>query len=353
MKAVILAGGQGTRFWPVSRERRPKQFLQIAGSRTMLQETAARVQPFLSPQDIYVVCSDPYVEEVCSQLPELGPEQIIVEPLARSTAPCVGLAATYLKRHYPDEVMAVLPSDHVIGQVDEFNQVLEAAQELAGQDWLVTFGIQPSFPATGYGYLLQGEKIGEFGSRSAYRVARFTEKPDPKLAGRFLSEGNYCWNSGMFVWSIESILREIGTCMPELGQALKEIDKSWEDGERMLELFTGLESVSIDFGVMEKAEKVAVLPCDLGWSDVGSWKALEEIRSRDSQGLSSNTSYVNIDGRDCLLYAAQEKIIALVGVKNLLIIDTPDALLVCDRERAEDVKKVVDHLREKNLKEYL
>ena len=348
-----MAGGQGTRFWPVSRQKRPKQFLQIAGSRTMLQETAARLQPFLSPQDIYVVCSDQYVEVVCSQLPELGLEQIIVEPLARSTAPCVGLAATYLKRHYPDEVMAVLPSDHVIGQVDEFHQVLEAAQELAGQDWLVTFGIQPSYPATGYGYLHQGDKIGEFGSRPAYRVARFTEKPDPKLAEQFLSQGNYCWNSGMFVWSIEGILREIDTCMPKLGQALKEIDKSWEDGERMLELFTGLESISIDFGVMEKAEKVAVLPCDLGWSDVGSWKALEDIRSRDSRGLSSNTSYVNIDGRDCLLYAAKEKVIALVGVENLLIIDTPDALLVCDRERAEDVKKVVDHLRKKNRKEYL
>jgi len=353
MKAVILAGGHGTRFWPVSRQSHPKQFLKISGSRTMLQETVDRVRSLLSSQDIYIVCSDQYVEEVRSQLPELETKQIIVEPLVRSTASCIGLAATYLKRYYPDEVMAVLPSDHLIGQVDEFIQVLEAAQELANQNWLVTFGMQPSHPATGYGYLLQGEAIGKFGGYSAYQVAQFIEKPDLEQAAQFLLKDNYYWNSGMFVWKIKSILEEINSCMPKLGQSLKEMDESWGNNERMLELFASLENISIDFGVMEKAKKVAFFPCDLGWNDMGSWKALEEISSQNSQGMSSNIPYVNIDGRDCFVHAAQEKVIALVGVENLLIIDTPDALLVCDRERAEDVKKVVDRLKDKKLKEYL
>jgi mannose-1-phosphate guanylyltransferase len=353
MKAVVLAGGQGTRFWPVSRKDHPKQFLKIVGSRTMLQETTDRLQPLVSLQDIYVVCSGQYVGQVRSQLPELAVEQIIVEPLARSTAPCIGLAATRLKRHSPDEVMAVLPSDHVVRRVDEFHTVLQAADQLSRQGWLVTFGIQPSYPATGYGYLLKGELIGEFQNRSAYQVARFTEKPDGKLAREFVEKGGYYWNSGMFVWSVETILRQIGACMPELGQALKEIDQNREDGARIEDIFSRLESISVDFGVMEKAEKVAVLPCDLGWSDIGNWRALEEVCPGDPRGVSSNTSYVNIDGRNCVLHASQEKMIALVGVENLVIVDTADALLICTRDRAEEVKKVVEYLEEKDFKKYL
>ncbi len=353
MKAVIMAGGQGTRFWPVSREAKPKQFLEIGGSGTMLQETAARFQPFLAAGDVYVVCGQRYVQQVREQLDQLREDQIIVEPSARNTAPCIGLAALYLRRHFPDEVMSVFPADHVIQDVAEFHQVLQAAQELATEGWLVTFGIHPSYPATGYGYVQKGNLLGEFAGCAAYEVAGFTEKPDRSRAKQFLQEGQYYWNSGMFVWSIDRILTEMEKQMPELYQALMEIDGSWEDPVGMEKSYSGLEKTSIDVGVMEKAEKIAVLPCTLGWSDVGNWRALEQVEKSDDKGVISNGPHVNIDSRDNVLYTSEGKLIALVGVEDLVVVDSPDALLVCARERIEDVKQVVEHLKKLGWDEYL
>ncbi len=353
MKAVIMAGGQGTRFWPASREGQPKQFLKISGSRSMLQETAARLQPVLAWQDLYVVCSRRYIQQVRSQLDQLKEDQIILEPSARNTAACVGLAACYLKPRFPNEVMAVLPSDHVIERVEEFHQVLQAAEELGREGWLVTFGIHPTYPATGYGYLKKGESLGEVGGCEAYQVAGFTEKPKRAGAERFLKEGNYYWNSGMFLWSIDRILTEIEVHMPDLHQALMEIEGSWDNRDRMKEIYAGLEKTSIDVGVMEKSEKVAVLPCRLGWSDVGNWRALDQIAATDGEGMTSNTRLVNIDSRDCVLYTSPGKVVALVGVKDLVVVDAPDALLICAKERSEDVKQVVEHLREQGWDEVL
>ena len=348
-----MAGGQGTRFWPVSREEQPKQFLEIAGNRTMLQETVTRLQPLLAPADIYVVCGQQYVGQVRDQLDQLGEDQIIVEPSARNTAACVGLAASYLKSRFPNEVMVVLPSDHVIQEVEEFHQVLQAAQELGRKGWLVTFGIHPSYPATGYGYLRKGEPLGKFEGCAAYEVAAFTEKPERARAGRFLKEGNYYWNSGMFLWSLDGILTEIEVRMPELHQALMEIEGSWNDPDRMSEIYSRLEKTSIDVGVMEKSEKTAVLPCRLGWSDVGNWRALEQIAGSDGKGITANGRCLNLDSRDCILYTSQGKLVALVGVQDLVVVDAPDALLVCAKERTEDVKQVVEHLREEGWEEYL
>ena len=353
MKAVIMAGGQGTRFWPVSREGKPKQFLEIGGSGTMLQETAARFQPFLAAGDVYVVCGQRYVQQVREQLDQLREDQIIGEPSARNTAPCIGLAALYLRRHFPDEVMSVFPSDHVIQDVAEFHQVLQAAQELAREGWLVTFGIHPSYPATGYGYVQKGDSLGEFAGCAAHEVAGFTEKPDRSRAEQFLQEGKYYWNSGMFVWSIDRILTEMERHMPELYQALMEIDGSWEDPVGMEKIYSGLEKTSIDVGVMEKAEKIAVLPCTLGWSDVGNWRALEQVEKSDEKGVISNGPHVNIDSRDSVLYTSEGKLVALVGVQDLVVVDAPDALLVCARERIEEVKQVVEHLKKLGWDEYL
>ena len=353
MKAVIMAGGQGTRFWPVSREKKPKQFLEIGGSRTMLQETAARFQPLLAAEDVYVVCGQRYVQQVREQLDQLREGQIIIESSARNTAPCIGLAALYLRRQFPDEVMAVFPSDHVIQDVAEFHQVLQAAQELAREGWLVTFGIHPSYPATGYGYVQKGDLLGEFGGCAAYKVAGFTEKPDRSRAEQFLQEGKYYWNSGMFVWSIDRILTEMERHMPELYQALMEMDGSWEDRVGMAKIYSGLEKTSIDVGVMEKSEKIAVLPCTLGWSDVGNWRALEQVAGSDGKGVTSNSPHVNIDSRDSVLYSSQGKLIALVGVQDLVVVDSPDALLICARERIEDVKRVVEDLEKQGWDKYL
>ncbi|MDA2933498.1 sugar phosphate nucleotidyltransferase [Acidobacteria bacterium AH-259-D05] len=352
MKAVIMAGGRGTRFWPASRERRPKQFLEIAGPRSMLQETVARLEPLLALDDIFVVCSQQYVQQVASHLNQLKEEQIIVEPLARNTAACVGLAASYLKQRFPQEILAVLPADHVIQDVQEFHHALRAGEELGKEGWLVTFGIEPSYPATGYGYVLQGAALGEFAGRAAYQVKQFTEKPDRPQAEQFLKEGSYYWNSGIFLWSAQSILAQIELLMPQLSRALADIERSWDDHDRLREIFSGLESTSIDFGVMEKSEKIAIVPCSPGWNDVGNWRALEEIRGSDSQGVTSNTPYLNIDSRDCLLYTSQGKLVALVGVENMVVVDTPDALLVCARDRTEEVQKVVEGLKEKDFKKY-
>ena len=353
MKAVIMAGGQGTRFWPVSREGKPKQFLEIGGAGTMLQATAARFQPLLAPEEVYVVCGQRYVQQVREQLDQLEEDQIIVEPSARNTAPCIGLAAFYLKRRFPDEVMAVFPSDHVIKDVAEFHQVLQAAEELAREGWLVTFGIHPSYAETGYGYVQKGDLLGEFGGCAAYEVAGFTEKPDLSRAERFLKEGNHYWNSGMFVWSIGRILTEMERHMPELYQALMEMDGSWDDRVRMEEIYSVLEKTSIDVGVMEKSEKIAVLPCTLGWSDVGNWRALEQIESSDGKGVTSNSPHVNIDSRDIVLYTSEGKLVALVGVQDLVVVDSPDALLICARERTEDVKQVVEDLKKQGWDKYL
>ena len=351
MKAVIMAGGQGTRFWPLSRQSRPKQFLSITGSRTLLQDTVERLKPLLTKEDIYVVCGRAYLEQVQAQLPELQEDQIIVEPAGRNTAACVGLAALYLKSRFQEEkeIMAMLPSDHLIQDVEEFHQVLQAGAKLAQSNWLVTFGIQPSHPATGYGYLQLGTPLGDFHGRTAYRIRRFVEKPDQERAERFLDAGEYFWNSGMFLWSIEAILMEIRNQMPILHRALLEIEESWNDKERLLEIFSALDNLSIDVGVMEKAPKVATVPCHLGWSDVGNWKALEDVWGRDAQGVAANSTYVTVDSRNCLVYASKDKLVALVGVEGLVVVETPDALLICARERTEDVKQVVEELKERGF----
>jgi len=353
VKFVIMAGGQGTRFWPLSRERRPKQFLAITGTRTMLQETVARLAPLARPEDVYVVCGRQYVELVRKQQPDLGPQQLIVEPVARNTAPCIGLAALHLRRTVGDAVMAVLPADHSIGRVDEFHAVLHHAARLAEQGWLVTFGIEPTFPSTGYGYIQRAEQIPEQKERPSFRVARFAEKPAREKAAEFLASGEYYWNSGMFVWTVGTILEQFRQHMPELHEILLEIDADWENAEKREALFSRAPRVSIDFGVMEKAEKVATIPCGLDWNDVGNWRAVEDLLCEDESGIAANTRYVQYGSRDCLVHSASGKLVALVGVEGLVVVETPDVVLICRKDKSEDVKQIVEELRRNGPEEYL
>lgn len=348
-----MAGGQGTRFWPLSVQKRPKQFLNILGERSMLQETVARLHPVLSTEDIFVVSSQPYLKEIKAQLPELGDSQLIVEPAARNTAACIGLSAGYLQQSFPEEVMVVLPSDHMIREVGEFHEVLRAAAELAQEDWLVTFGIEPAFPSTGYGYLKCGEEISRVRGREAFRVESFMEKPDREAAEKFLQGGGHYWNSGMFVWKVESILNEIERSMPRLHEGLLKIRNAAGDAEKVAEIFGHFENISIDYGVMERSERVATLPCNLGWSDVGSWVALEEFLPTDRSGIAANCTVENVDSRNSLVFAEKSRLVALIGVRDLVLVETPNALLVCSKDRTEEVKKVVQRLREDHLEEYL
>lgn len=355
MYAVIMAGGQGERFWPLSRENRPKQFLRLFGQRTLLQETANRLLPLLGWEKIFVVCGRHHAETVREQLPDLAPEQVIIEPVGRNTAPCIGLAALYLKERFPGQAMAVLPADHLIQDVAEFHRVLKVAGQLAERDWLVTFGIRPTYPATGYGYLQRGDRIGQLDGRTVYRVERFIEKPGLDKAQEYLRGRNYDWNSGMFFWTAEAVLREIQSRLPDLYTGLGRIGESDFQQETVSEVFPRLPSISIDYGIMEKALRVAAIPCSFGWSDVGSWRTLFDLWEGDEHGIASNHPSVAVDSSNVLVcrQGDSDRLTALLGVKDLIVVDTPDALLICTPQHSEEVRRIVSELKVKGRSELL
>ena len=348
MKMVVMAGGQGTRFWPLSRQSRPKQFLKVLGEKTLFQLTIERLKKIVKTEDIFVICSDQYVPLVLIQAPELCEEQVIVEPAPRNTAACIGLAAISLHARFPDEIMGVFPSDHLIMDEEKFREVTEHARELASRGHLVTFGIKPEFPSTGYGYLEQGDRVESGSEKEAFRVARFTEKPDLETAEKFFTSGYYFWNSGMFVWSISAILEEIRIHMPELSRILDGLGDCSDWSEREQKLFKSAESVSIDYGVMEKSSQVVMVPCDLKWNDVGDWNAVAEILGSERKSRTSSTSTVLIDSSNCFVHSEGKKKIAMVGVNDLILVETDDSILVCSRDRSQDVGKIVHILKEDN-----
>ena len=358
MYIVILAGGSGTRFWPLSRKKNPKQLMSVFGGKSMLQRTVERVLP-LKPKRILVVTNILQAEETERQLEFVHsvPIDIIAEPVGRNTAPAIGLAASIIAYHDPDGVMAVLPADHYIVDEEGFGQVLMQGKETALNGYLVTLGITPTRPETGYGYI---EADREFRGEGPYPVKRFVEKPDRDKALEFLAAGNFYWNSGMFVWSACSILNKINELMPELAASLAMLVFSgdiWALSDlrpQIEKIYLEISGESIDFGVMEKADNVQVIPADFGWSDVGSWSAIPEVVDADAAGhvVINTRELVSVDAGDCLVYG-DNRSVALVGVKDLIVVNTADAVLVCAKERAQDVKKVVEELERRGLTEYL
>jgi mannose-1-phosphate guanylyltransferase len=335
--AVIMAGGFGTRFWPQSRRRRPKQFLAIRGRASMLQETARRLRGVVRPERVLVVATAELASLVRKQLPELERSNLLVEPAPRGTAACLALAAEWIARRDPNALMSVFPADHVIDELGEFRRALRRAFELADREGLlVTFGIAPTHPETGYGYIEPGAKVGN-GKPSAHRVARFHEKPDAATAAEYGAKG-FLWNSGMFVWRVDAIRMAFARHAPRIASAVR----PRAAGERR-RLYRQLPIEPVDRAILERAPNVAVVRGGFGWSDVGSWAAMASLWGTDAAGNARRGPAVFVDSRDAIVYA-DKRLVAVVGTEGLIVVDTPDALLVCPKSRAQDVRRVVDAL---------
>lgn len=356
MYAVIMAGGRGARFWPKSREKMPKHLLDITGKKTIIQETVGRIEPLIPTENVIIVTGATHSDEVMRQLPHLPEKNIIIEPFAKNTAPCIGLAAMHIKKRDPEGVMVVLPSDHYIADEEAFRRTLSIAGEMAQRgNHLLTIGIKPTRPETGYGYMEQGEPAAIIEGEEIFEVKSFREKPDLKQAEIFLQDGGFFWNSGMFIWKVSAILHEIERYLPDLYKGLREVeDALGADGENdiIYKVYQGLTPVSIDYGVMEKAGETLLVMGDFGWSDVGTWNALWEMFNKDEDGNAVRGHFIGVDSSNSFVYSP-DKLVALVGVRDIVVVETDDSLLICRRQSSQDVKKIVEILEEKNMKEYL
>ena len=352
--ALIMAGGRGERFWPRSRQNMPKQFLSLTDDgKTMIQLTVERILPLVNMEDIFIVTNRSYKDLVREQLPDLPDENILCEPVGKNTAPCIGLGAVHIAKKYGDAVMMVLPSDHLIKYTSLFLNTLSDACEVAEQGGnLVTLGIAPDCPETGYGYIkFQPEQtLGR-----AFAVERFVEKPDLETAKAYLASEQYLWNSGMFIWKTSTILKNLQTYLPETYRGLykigEAIGKPME--EQVLEReFQAFEAESIDYGVMEKAKNIYILSGAFGWDDVGSWLAVGRIKRSNELGNVVNGNVVTVDTRNTTIQGS-EKLIAAVGLEDMIVVDSEDALLICEKDHAGDIKKVLENLKICNRTEYL
>ena len=358
MYAVIMAGGRGARFWPRSREKKPKHLLDIISEKTIIRETVDRIKTLITPDNILVVTGKKHARALIKQLPEIPLRNIIIEPEGKNTAACIGLATLHIRKMIPDDVMVVLPSDHAIADSCKFVDVIGAAAKIAAQeDGLVTIGIKPSSIQTGFGYIEQADFFKNMAKEEVFRVKSIREKPDFQQAKEFIESGNFYWNSGMFIWKASVILKEIGHWLPDLYAGLMKINEvisSPREAVIVPRVYKKLASISIDYGVMEKAGNVFMLQGDFGWSDVGSWDALWEISPKDIKGNAalSGSQTISEDSEGSLIYSPR-KLTALVGVKNLIIVETKDALLICKRGRSQDVKKIVEKLDSQKIKKYL
>ncbi len=354
--AVIMAGGRGERFWPRSRMAAPKQFLNLIGDKTMLQLTVERVKDLVGISGTYIVTGSDFKDIIMEQVPYLPEENILIEPFGRDTAAAIGLAALILERKDPREVMIVLPADHYISDISQFHEVMKKAVGAAcrGKE-IVTIGITPHRPETGYGYICQGEMKDNFAGVTAYRVFEFVEKPDYAKAVRLLACGNYLWNSGMFIWRVDLIRQLIEKYTPLLAQGLNRIGQAMGTEQYPVvleEVYSQLPKISVDYGILEKADNVLVMQGDFGWDDIGSWTALERYTDKDSRGNIIEGRGVLLDTTDTFIYSP-DKTVGVIGVEGLIVVNHRDSMLVCRKDRAQEIKKVVQALKDKGLYEVL
>ena len=358
--AVIMAGGGGTRLWPVSRKETPKQLLPLLGQETLFQSTVARLEAMFPPERILVVTVAELASVMQAQVPAIPIENYLLEPAPRGTASVVALAAAVLKQRDPQAVMAIQTADHHIRNRDLFNYLIKTALDVAEKDYLVTLGITPTFPATGYGYIQQGEPLAGDYKYPVYKVKRFKEKPDEVTAQKLLGSGDHSWNSGMFVWRVDTILTEIEKQMPELFQAVNVIASAWNTSERdevVRSHWQDLKSQTIDYGIMERAERVAVLPAGgLGWSDVGSWDSLFEVLLPDKDGnvATNKEHHLALDTHNTLVYSSgAERLVVTIGLDDIVVVDAGDVLMICKTDQSQKVRDVVEYLKKNKIEKYL
>jgi mannose-1-phosphate guanylyltransferase/mannose-6-phosphate isomerase len=356
--AVILAGGSGTRFWPLSRETCPKQMLQVVGEDTLLRQTIKRINGLVPPENICLVTTEDMALDIRFHLESFGELakkfKFIKEPIGRNTAPAIGLSAIYLNHLIPQSVMIVMPSDHAIPDREKFLSDLELAIQGAREDHLVTFGIKPSRPETGYGYI-KIENTSNIGRKGICGVECFVEKPDFETAKKYLFNGSYYWNSGIFIWKTSKILSEIEKYLPDLYKGLKGIESLlFEPNQpnKLNELYSHLEPISIDYGIMEQSQDVLMVPATFQWSDLGSWSALDEIVEKDEAGNIFKGNAIDIESQNSTIYA-DKRIVATIGLKDMVVVDTPDATLITPKERVQEVRKIVEALKQNGREEYL
>jgi mannose-1-phosphate guanylyltransferase len=357
--AVIMAGGGGTRLWPLSRQARPKQMVHFFEKGTLFQLAVHHLLGLFTYDRIYVVTIADQVADLKRDCPEIPAENFLIEPQPRGTASVIGLAAVVLEKKDPQAIMAVLTADHFIQDNQVYHNLLRGAVEVAEQNYLVTMGITPTYPATGYGYIQYGDLIGCYQGFQAYIVRKFKEKPSEEQARSFLEKGDHAWNSGMFVWRVDQIAGEFRRQMPELAASLKQISDQWDSPDResvVQQVWPIIKPQTIDYGIMENADRVAVIPAKgLGWSDVGSWDSLFEVLPVDDNGnVVMGGQHIGLETTGTLICTSDSpRLVATIGVNDLIIVDTGDALLVCSRSHAQKVRQVVSILKEKNCTDYL
>jgi len=357
---LIICGGGGTRLWPRSRKKTPKQFINLLGEKTLFEQTIERARNLVPDERIFVVTNMDYVDEIITQ-GKLSLKNIFAEPQARNTALAMVAGSAVIDKVDPQALIINMWSDHLISPLEEFTtNALLAAQVAFGRDLLVTVGLKPTFPHTGLGYIHAGEKLTEFKNNEVFKVKEFKEKPDLIQAKEFVKSGDYYWNTGMFTWSSQAFIKSCEKNAPKLGEAFKKIHSAWgqNDEKKVIdEVYAQAEDISIDFALAEKADNLALVPASFSWSDVGSWQVIYDVGKKDENGnlivkLSKQGEIYNINSTNNLVQFS-DRLVALVGVENLVIIDTPDALLICRKDKAQDVKKIVETLKEKGKKEYL
>jgi mannose-1-phosphate guanylyltransferase len=360
--AVIMAGGGGTRLWPLSRQQHPKQTLSLGGERSLFQISVDRLLPLLPLHRIFVITGADQVAALAAQYPQLPGENFIIEPMGRGTAPCIGLAAVHLRHLDPEAVMVVVTADHHIEDIQAFNASIEVAAQVAGDGYLVTLGLKPTYPATGFGYIHLGRELGRISQLRYFEVEAFTEKPDLEQAERFLAagsgsgEGAYVWNSGMFVWHVDRILDEMRRWMPDLSDTLVQLSAVWQTtayATRLQECWPALRKETIDYGIMERAARVAVIPVEIGWSDIGIWASVMDVYEADPEGNVISGDVVPIELRNSMILAQGGRLVAAVGIEDLIVVDTPDALLITRRDMSQRVREIVDRLKATDREELL